>query len=150
MQKIKFKDEYLARNELLAAIYKEAKTLPEEYREEYINTAKKNWQNFLEETKNDRMKRGRFSLWSTKISIISGLIFILIILILAIFIPNPTSYQIFVFRIILALAAAAFGATIPGFLKLDLPIWKDGLLRAGGAIVIFVIIYMMNPPAMFS
>ena len=88
--------------------------------------------------------------WVLKVSIGSALAFLLIMLVLAVFIPHPTTFQIFVFRIVLALAAAAFGATIPGFLKLQLPLPAKGLLHAGGAIVLFVLIFMVNPPELIA
>ncbi|MGB5156017.1 carboxypeptidase-like regulatory domain-containing protein [Desulfobacterium sp. N47] len=84
--------------------------------------------------------------WATTVSVVSGLSFLVILLIIAIFIPHPTDFQTFIFRIIIALAAAAFGATIPGFLKVDLPVGKKGLVAASGAIALFVLICFMNPP----
>lgn len=48
----------------------------------------------------------------------------------------------------MALAAAAFGATIPGFLKINFPLWGKGALAAGGALALFVIVYRINPPAL--
>ncbi|MBU1055792.1 MAG: hypothetical protein KKC46_18490 [Proteobacteria bacterium] len=88
--------------------------------------------------------------WATTVSVVSGLAFLVILLIIAVFIPHPTDFQIFIFRIIIALAAAAFGATIPGFLKVDLPVGKKGLIAAGGAVAFFVLIYFMNPPKLIS
>lgn len=88
--------------------------------------------------------------WATIVSVASGIAFLFILLIIAVFIPHPTDFQIFIFRIIIALAAAAFGATIPGFLKVDLPVGKKGLIAAGGAIAFFVLIYFMNPPKLIS
>ncbi|MFH2043767.1 MAG: carboxypeptidase-like regulatory domain-containing protein [Pseudomonadota bacterium] len=88
--------------------------------------------------------------WATIVSVVSGLAFLVILLIIAVFIAHPTDFQIFIFRIVIALAAAAFGATIPGFLKIDLPVGKKGLITAGGAIAFFVLIYFMNPPKLVS
>lgn len=70
-----------------------------------------------------------------------GTLFIIIILILAIFFPNPTSFQHTVFRIVLALAAAGFAAEIPGFLKVTVA----KAIRAGGAIGVFVIVFFFSP-----
>jgi uncharacterized membrane protein len=80
----------------------------------------------------------RIPAWAFIVSVISALVFIIFLLILAIFIPRPTIFQFFVFRIVLALAAAAFGATIPGFFKIDLPLWGKGTIYAGGAVGLFV------------
>ena len=54
------------------------------------------------------------------------------------------------FRVVLALASAAFGATIPGFLKIQVPLWAKGLISAGGALGLFVLIYNVNPPALIG
>ena len=88
--------------------------------------------------------------WIFVVSIFSGLTFLCFLLIIALFIPHPTTFQIFVFRVVLSLAAAAFGATIPGFLQIKLPLLSKGLISAGGALGLFVLIYNVNPPALFS
>jgi hypothetical protein len=51
-----------------------------------------------------------------------------------------------IFRVVLALAAGAFGALIPGFIEVSFRNW----LRAGGAMALFVIVYMINPPALIA
>src|SRR3990172_5274795 len=83
--------------------------------------------------------------WVLIVSVSSGLVFIAVLLIIAVFIPKPSTFQIFVFRVVLALASAAFGATIPGFLKIQVPLWAKGLISAGGALGLFVLIYTVNP-----
>jgi len=90
------------------------------------------------------------STWTLVTAVGSGLAFLVILLIIAIYIPYPTKFQIFVFRVVLALAAAAFGSVIPGFLKLKLPISKKALISAGGALALFVIVYSLNPPALIK
>jgi hypothetical protein len=86
--------------------------------------------------------------WVLVVSVISGLAFLILLLAIAVWISYPTSFQIFIFRVVLGLAAAAFGATIPGFLRIDLPLWGKGLISATGALALFVVIYMVNPPAL--
>ena len=71
---------------------------------------------------------------------------VLLLLSIAIFIPNPTEFQLFVFRIVLALAAGAFGALIPGFIEVEFKNW----LRAGGALALFAIVFFLNPPALIT
>ncbi len=86
--------------------------------------------------------------WPVVVSVVSGIIFLGLLLVIAVFIPNPTPFQIFVFRVVLALAAAAFGIVIPGFLKVEMPLWRRGLISAGGAMALFLIVYQVNPPAL--
>jgi len=63
------------------------------------------------------------------------------ILLLVIFIPCPSASQYFVFRIIIALAAAGLAAVIPGIFKINL---TNGV-TAGGALAIFAVIYFFDP-----
>jgi hypothetical protein len=70
-----------------------------------------------------------------------GISFITVILVVAIFIPNPTPFQYQVFRIVLALAAAGCAAMIPGSLNIKIP----NQLTAGGALAVFVLVYFTNP-----
>jgi len=71
-----------------------------------------------------------------------GVVFIALMLIVAIAIPNPTATQWFVFRVVLALAAAGIGAVIPGLIVVNV----SRVVRAGGAIALFVLVYLLNPP----
>lgn len=70
-----------------------------------------------------------------------GLVFIIVVLILALAIPKPEPFQFLVFKIILALAAAGIAAFIPGFLHVQV----STIVRAGGAIAVFVIVFFFNP-----
>src|SRR4051812_13585528 len=70
-----------------------------------------------------------------------GIIFIAILLIVAVLIPEPSATSYTVFRIVLALAAAGVGAVLPGFISINVGGW----LRAGGAIALFVIVYFFAP-----
>ncbi|MCI5209680.1 MAG: hypothetical protein D3910_13005 [Candidatus Electrothrix sp. ATG2] len=76
---------------------------------------------------------------------IFGVSFVITLLVVAIKFPNPTSFQYNVFRIILSLAAAGVAAMIPGFINLELNSGTELLIRAGGAIAVFVIIFFFNP-----
>lgn len=71
----------------------------------------------------------------------TGVVFVVALLVLAVAFPNPTPFQSNVFRIVLALAAAGFAATIPGFISIEIGTW----LRAGGALAVFAIVYFYNP-----
>lgn len=70
-----------------------------------------------------------------------GVIFVIVILGIAIGIPNPTAFQYTVFRIVLALAAAGVAAMIPGFINVEV----GTAVRAGGAIAVFVIVFFFSP-----
>lgn len=73
-----------------------------------------------------------------------GVVFIIVILVVAFLRPNPSPFEYTVFRIVLALAAAGVGAILPGFLHVTFRNW----LRAGGALALFVIVYFFAPVAM--
>lgn len=84
--------------------------------------------------------------WQKITAFVTGVVFLITLLIVAIFIPNPSDFQFFVFRVVLALAAGAFGAVIPGFIRANVRNW----VRAGGAVALFVIVYFANPPALIA
>lgn len=70
-----------------------------------------------------------------------GVVFVVVMLVLAVAIPNPTGTQYETFKIVLALAAAGVAAFIPGFLEVTVPGW----LRAGGALAVFVLVFTKSP-----
>ena len=70
-----------------------------------------------------------------------GVVFVSAILALAVFVPEPKPFQYTVFRIVLALAAAGVATVISGFLTINL----NTMIRAGGALAVFVIVYFFSP-----
>jgi hypothetical protein len=70
-----------------------------------------------------------------------GVVFVVVLLVLATRYPNPTPFQYTVFRIVLALASGGVAAMIPGFLSVQVSTW----LRSGGALAVFVIVYFYSP-----
>jgi hypothetical protein len=78
------------------------------------------------------------------LSFVFGVVFLSLILGIAILIPNPTGFSYTIFRIVIALAAAGIGAVIPGFISVQF----RSILRAGGAIALFVIVYFFAPVAL--
>jgi heme/copper-type cytochrome/quinol oxidase subunit 4 len=83
---------------------------------------------------------------SWTISAVFGVLFVLIILALAIFIKEPTPFQLQVFSLILALAAAGFTAMFPGFLEMGGK--QAGMaLKAGGTVGVFLLVYFVTPQA---
>src|SRR4051812_26844077 len=77
-----------------------------------------------------------------------GLTFVVTLIVLAIKFPRPTSFQYTVFRTILALAAAGTAAMIPGFINVQMDLSQALLLRAGGALAVFVVVFFYNPAAL--
>jgi len=65
---------------------------------------------------------------------------------IAIFIKDPTPFQYTFFRVAMSLAAAGVGAVIPGLIQLEVNQKYLPLIRAGGAIALFVLVYLFNPP----
>jgi hypothetical protein len=78
------------------------------------------------------------------LAFVFGVVFVSVLLIVALLVPEPKPFQYTVFRIVLALAAAGVAAVIPGILMVN-P-WK--WLRAGGALAVFVIVYFYAPAAL--
>jgi hypothetical protein len=77
---------------------------------------------------------------------IFGVVFVVVLIVLAIAFPNPTPFQYTVFRVILALASAGVAAMIPGFLEIEVPNW----IRAGGALAVFIVVYFYNPASLVA
>jgi hypothetical protein len=77
---------------------------------------------------------------------ISGVVFIVIMLVIALFVPIPSAFQYFVFRSVLAISVAAFASVIPGILKITIPNW----LTAGGAFAVLVLVYLYNPAGLVA
>ena len=76
--------------------------------------------------------------------LVVSMIFLVTLLVLVTLFPNPTPSQFFVFRVVLALSAAGIGAIIPGFLVAEGK-QNEIMFRAGGAILLFLIVYLVNP-----
>lgn len=74
-----------------------------------------------------------------------GIAFVIVLMVVAFVFPRPTSFQYNVFRIILSLAAAGVAAMIPGFINVELNKSSEFIIRAGGALAVFVIVYFFNP-----
>ena len=70
-----------------------------------------------------------------------GVVFVVVILVMAVAFPQPSTFQYTTFRVVLALAAAGVVAFVPGFLHVKLGSW----LRAGGALAVFVVVYRFGP-----
>ncbi|MDX1996190.1 MAG: hypothetical protein SF066_00615 [Thermoanaerobaculia bacterium] len=64
---------------------------------------------------------------------------------LAVFVPQQSAVQQFYLRIVAGLSAAGIAAVIPGFFEIKMR-WLRNSIRAGGALGVFTLIYMLNPP----
>lgn len=84
-------------------------------------------------------------LWEKIAGAAFGLAFVIVILIIAIRFPIPTPFQFFVFRVVLALSGAGLGGILSGFLSIVIGNQAKPWLRAGGALAVFVLIYLVNP-----
>ena len=109
----------------------------------------------LEAEKDRNERKGEISMnksqkWEKIMACIFGFLFISIMLMVAILLPNPTVFQIFIFRVVLSLAASGIGALIPGFLNVEMKKEHLFFIRAGGAIALFLIVYFLNPPELIT
>lgn len=83
--------------------------------------------------------------WQEHIPGILGVSFLLISIILAIAISEPTVHQRRVFVGALAIALAGIAVEIPGFLNVKLTLGNQLALTAAGAVAIFVLVYFFTP-----
>lgn len=104
----------------------------------------------MSETPNSNDGRNVPPQWAMVVSVVSGIVFLIALLVIAVFIPNPTPFSLFVFRVVLSLAAAGFAAAISGFLTIKLPLLGRGVIAGGGALAVFVIVYQVNPPELIA
>ena len=74
-----------------------------------------------------------------------GIALVVTLLMIALKIPKPTVFQLWVFRVIMALGAAFLGAIIPGFIELSGK-WDEIAIRAGGALALFLVVYLIPTP----
>jgi len=51
-----------------------------------------------------------------------------------------------IFRVVLALAAGGVGAVVPGMIDLQIGSTGKVLIQAGGALALTVLVYLFNPP----
>ena len=66
---------------------------------------------------------------------------------LIVFLKEPlTAQQFFGVRLTMALAAAGIAAILPGFMRLEMSLAKSAMVRAGGAVAVFVLVMYFNPP----
>ena len=76
-----------------------------------------------------------------------GAIFMIVILVFAFFGKRLNEQGFWIVRITMSISIAAVGAAIPGFLQIEIG-ENPYLIRAGGALGLFVLTYLINPPAL--
>jgi len=73
-----------------------------------------------------------------------GVVFVIVMLVINVFIPNPSSTQYETFKIVLALAAAGIGGVLAGFIQIKGTFNKIAF-RAGGALALFLVVFFAHP-----
>jgi len=74
-----------------------------------------------------------------------GVALLLLSIGLAIFIPNPTTYQLRIFTGLFAIAMGAFALRLTGMLTVRLTFGQKVLISATGALAVFVLVYFFIP-----
>lgn len=87
--------------------------------------------------------------WQLITGLAIGVVFAIAVLLLAVLIPGPSLFQIFIFRGVFAISLAAVAAIIPGFLNVESRFNKFSV-KATGAIAVFIIVWLINPPALIN
>jgi hypothetical protein len=80
------------------------------------------------------------------LAFVFGVIFVIIMLIVAVFDRQPSPLGIVIYRVVLALAAAGIGAVVPGMIVVNV----SAIIRAGGALALFVIVYWFKPAGLVA
>jgi hypothetical protein len=91
--------------------------------------------------------------WQLITSLSVGCVSLIVSVVIALMLPNPTAYQVFILRGLFAIALASIASIIPGFLNLETGAKSAAAffsIYAGGAIAIFVLIWLINPPEIGS
>lgn len=90
--------------------------------------------------------KSRLSHWEKIAGFIFGCIFLMVLLLIAVLIPNPTPSQYITFQTILALSAAGVAGILAGFIEVESKL-KTISIKAGGALAVFIVTYLLTPAA---
>jgi hypothetical protein len=90
-------------------------------------------------------EQGKVPTWLVPTAFVIGIAFVLLVLFLVVWIPNPTESQFTVFRIVISLGSAAFSIALTGFLSIKFRWARGGELVAGGALAVFAVVYFASP-----
>ena len=86
----------------------------------------------------------RFS-WPQTLASFAAALLLMVTLVAAIFLPNPSDYQLTLIRLICALCSAAIVNILPGMLELKFEGLTSKVLRASGSLAVFVLVYALLP-----
>lgn len=138
-EQLKFEMRSIPEEEMLSHLYKRIKEIPEPYRGLVDNIVSAS---LIYGSRAEKSSMQNHRLEKTMVAL--GAILLAASLAIAIFIPEPSAFQYFVFRTTLALAGGCFVAFLPGMLKISL----GNRLKATGALAVIVLIYMIAPAAL--
>lgn len=79
-----------------------------------------------------------------------GVLSLVFLFAIALFTKEHNPLLITTARITIAIACAGVAAIIPGFIHIDLSGGMAKVVRAGGAMAVFVLVYFFNPPGLIS
>jgi hypothetical protein len=92
----------------------------------------------------------RYKSWEKAVMLLTPIAILFIMVAIGLWNKNYTPEGFWIFRVVLALVAAAFTAiAIPGSLKVEAKLGKFAI-KAVGAVGVFVIVYLLNPPALIK
>jgi hypothetical protein len=83
--------------------------------------------------------------YNALLGFIFGVVFITAILLLVVFIPNPTPVQYHFFVIVMSLAAGGAATVITGMIDVQVSFGKRLAIGAAGALAVFVIVFFFLP-----
>ena len=86
--------------------------------------------------------------WANRLAIFMLILMMALMLATSHFVAEPTQFQAYVLRTVLAVIAGAFASLLSGFLQLESKSLIMTTSRIGGGIAVFVLIYLFNPLAL--
>ncbi|MGV7183336.1 hypothetical protein [Xanthomonas axonopodis] len=118
--------------------------------------SKSTWKTLKREMENQGLPTAGFKSKNARDKIPTGSIFYVAtaivgavtILITSLAIPNPSEFQLYIFKAIFSISIAALGSFVPGFIGINIKYKSPGMrlaLTAGGALAIFVLLLGYNP-----
>lgn len=148
--KIHIDGQYYTYAELLIYAHKRAKELPGDpiLRKSYVDNITNLFNHELETDKamqrHEITKANRKDIIQSIVLPLIGVFGLISMMFVVIYNPLPSKFQSGVYWTVLSLAAAAFAAMIPGFVKFK----HQESIKAGGAVAIFLIMYFFVPTIM--